>query len=328
MLTWPWRVRRFFRSTSFDVVHVHEPLVPLLPYYALWYSPRAAHVWTFHMYAEREPRGSKVVRALLGRATFARYQRATAVSRAAASYASLAWKRDLAVVPNGVETRVFVPGSRRSRPPRPEDPLRLLFVGRWDDRRKGLRCLLDAYVRLRASGLPVVLDVVGDGRPERLALPPGVTLHGHVPSSAKLARHYRDCDVFVSPALGQESFGMVLLEAMSCARPVVCSDIAGYRQIADSHGARLVPPGDDAALGRAIGELARDPSTRHSMGAANRAKAEGYDWCEVADRTREIYEEAIGERQGLAAASGHAPAPSQGAWGGAAAEASLLRTRG
>ena len=327
LLTPPWAVRRFFRSRRFDVVHVHEPLVPLLPYYALCFSRESAHVCTFHMYAEREPLGSQLARGLLGRATFASYERAMAVSRAAGRYAELAWRRELAVVPNGVSTATFVPGVRRARTPRADDPLRLLFVGRWDDRRKGLKCLLEAFARLRADGLPVTLDVVGAGTPGLFPVPPGVTLHGVVPSTAALAGHYRSCDVFVSPALGQESFGMVLLEAMSSGRPVVCSDIAGYRQIADPRGALMVPPGDADALARAITALARDPSARRAMGAANRAKAEGYDWSDVADRTRAQYLAAIRERHGLAAARTHEPTVEEPRWGSASAEASLLRSR-
>jgi phosphatidylinositol alpha-mannosyltransferase len=327
ILTPPWTVRRFFRSRSFDLVHVHEPLVPLLPYYALWFSPRAAHVCTFHMYAEHEPRSSQVARTLLGRATFPSYQRAIAVSRSAGSYAERAWKRDLAVIPNGVSTKTFVPGDRRARIPTAGDPLRLLFVGRWDDRRKGLRCLLEAHARLRARGLPVTLDVVGEGVHGKLGRPPGVTFHGVVPSTAALAEHYRSCDIFVSPALGQESFGIVLLEAMASGRPVVCSGIAGYRHVVDPRGVRMVPPGDAEALAQAIFTLARDPGARHAMGELNRARAEGYDWHDVADKIRAQYVEAIGDRHGLAAARTHEQAVAERHWGGTAAQAPLLQTR-
>jgi len=325
ILTAPWNVSRFFRSRSFDVVHVHEPLTPMLPYYALWASPGAAHVCTFHMYAEHEPPALRVARKVLGRATLSSYERAIAVSRPARGYAEIAWKRDLAVIPNGVSTRTFVPGDRPARIPAAGDPLRLLFVGRGDDRRKGLRCLLEAYSRLQASGLPVTLDVVGEGARRGLPVPAGVTLHGLVPSTAGLVEHYRNCDIFVSPALGQESFGIVLLEAMACGRPVVCSGIAGYRQVVDPRGARMVPPGDAEALAQAIAGLARDPAARREMGELNRARAEGYDWSDVADRVRSQYVEAIGERHGLAAARTHEQAAP--AWGGAAAQASLLQTR-
>jgi len=322
VLTPPWRVRRFFQSGSFDVVHVHEPLVPLLPYYSLWFSPEAAHVCTFHMYAEQEPRSSQVGRRLLGRLTFPSYQRGIAVSRAAASYAEHAWKKELALIPNGVSTKSFTPAARRARVPAEGDPLRLLFVGRWEDRRKGLSRLLEAFARLRARGLPVCLDVVGAGPRGKLQVPPGVTLHGVVSSTA-LVKHYRSCDIFVSSALGQESFGMVVLEAMSCGRPVVCSDIAGYRQVVDPRGARIVPPGDAEALAQAIAALAGDPATRRAMGELNRARAERYDWCDLTERIRAQYVEAIGERHGVAAARAHELAVEKARWSEAPAEASL-----
>jgi phosphatidyl-myo-inositol alpha-mannosyltransferase len=323
ILTPPSQVRRFFRSRAFDIVHVHEPLVPLLPYYSLWFSPGAAHICTFHMYSEREPLGSQVARRLLGRLTFPSYQRGIAVSRPAGAYAGLAWKKDLTLIPNGVSTRKFARSVRPVRSPTEDDPLRLLFVGRWEDRRKGLTCLLAAFARLRARGVPVTLHVVGAGPRGHLPAPPGVTLHGVVRSTAALVEHYRNCDVFISPALGQESFGMVVLEAMSCGRPVICSDIAGYRQLADPGGAQLVPPGDADALAQAIAALAADPARRRGMGELNRARAEGYDWRGVAERVRAEYVEAIGERHGAEVARAHGAAAQGPRWNESAAEATL-----
>jgi phosphatidyl-myo-inositol alpha-mannosyltransferase len=298
ILTPPWVVRRFFRTQSFDVVHVHEPLVPLLPYYALWFSSSAALVCTFHTYTEQEPRASQVARRLLGRWIFPSFQRAIAVSEPAETYAALAWKKELTVIPNGVPTKTFAPGHRQPRFPTEGDPLRLLFVGRWQDRRKGLNPLLQAYTRLRGLGLHVTLDVVGGGAPADFEVPSGVTLHGSVPSEGALVQYYQDCDVFVSSATGQESFGIVLLEAMACGRPIVCSDIAGYRQVVDPKGARLVPPGDVDALVQAIAGLARDPGARRAMGELNRRRAEGYEWHELAEQVRALYVEAIAERHG------------------------------
>jgi phosphatidylinositol alpha-mannosyltransferase len=327
ILTPPWAVKSFFRSRDFDVVHVHEPLTPLLPYYALSFSPDAAHVCTFHMFAEREPLFSKVVRTVLGRFVFPRYERGIAVSHPASRYARLAWKKELSLIPNGVSTRTFAPGHRPARVPTTADPLRLLFVGRWEDRRKGLSRLLEAYCRLRAAGLPVVLDVVGAGAPATLHVPEGVTLHGVVPTTAELSDRYRSCDVFVSPALGQESFGMVLLEAMACGRPVVCSDIAGHRQVVDPNGARLVPPGDAEALASAIADLARDPAARREMGDLNRVRARSYDWRDLVEQVRSRYVEAIAERHGAAAALAHEPALDEPRWSVAPASATLVRSR-
>ncbi len=177
--------------------------------------------------------------------------------------------------------------------------MRLLFVGHWRDPRKGLPFLLEACQRLRASGLRVHLDVVGAGAADAPAHP-GVTFHGPVASEAVMAEHYRRCDLFVAPATGQESFGIVLLEAMACARPVVCSDIPGYRLVVDPAGARLVPPGD--------APVAQDPERRRRMGGLNRRRAEAFEWGQIASRVREQYLDALAQR-----------------WEGTLAHVSLLR---
>ncbi len=290
LLTPPWSVRRFFLDGDFDVVHVHEPLVPLLPYYALWFSPRAAHVCTFHMYAEAESGLSRAARRLLGRRIFPRFDRAIAVSRPAAAFAAEAWARTLSVVPNGVPTKTFRPAPNGAGP-RPLS-LRLLFVGNWRDARKGLSYLLRAFARLRARGLALELDVVGEGGSEAPSIP-GVTFHGRVAAETELAGHYQRCDLFVSPATGQESFGIVLLEAMACGKAVVCSDIPGYRQVVDPGGARLVPPSNVEALEEAILSLVGDPDRRHAMGEVNRQRAETFDWDSIATRVRGEYEAAL-----------------------------------
>src|SRR5262249_10894078 len=148
-------------------------------------------------------------------------------------------------------------------------------------------------------GLSVELDVVGDaGDGSNLPRLPGISYHGSVPL-ARLAEMYRACDVFVAPSTGQESFGLVLLEAMATARPIVCSSIDGYRQVVDERGARLVPPGDAGAIGRAIAGLAADRLRRWRMGVSTRARAEAFDWEHVAARVRDEYVAAIDARRGL-----------------------------
>ncbi|HEV7503069.1 MAG TPA: glycosyltransferase family 4 protein, partial [Vicinamibacteria bacterium] len=91
LFTPPWEVRRFFREHDFDVVHVHEPFVPMLTYYALWLSPRAAHVATFHMYAEKVSGGWSLLRKLLGRLLHDSIDRTIAVSGPAESFARRFW---------------------------------------------------------------------------------------------------------------------------------------------------------------------------------------------------------------------------------------------
>ncbi|MBI1796224.1 MAG: glycosyltransferase family 4 protein [Candidatus Eisenbacteria bacterium] len=295
LLVAPWTVGAMIQHGRFDVVHHHEPLVPVISWYALRLPGRAAHVATFHMYAESEPAMSRVARAVVGAALLPAVQAAIAVSPAAADYAGRVWKRPLHVIPNGVPTATFRPPAA-GEGSAPNGTLRLLFVGNWRDPRKGLPVLLDAYRRLLERGEKVSLDIVGQGTPDASHALPGVTIHGPIGVEETLAERYRRCDLFISPATGQESFGIVLLEAMACGRPVVCSDIRGYRDVVDLEGARLIPPGDGAALAGAIAELARDPARRSAMGERNRLRAERYGWSEVARQVREVYAEAIASR--------------------------------
>lgn len=290
ILVSPPAIRRFFREHAFDVVHVHEPLQPALSYWSVWATRRIPHVATFHAYAETEKPVVTLIRRAWGATIFPFFQRAIAVSEPAARYARLAWSRELTIIPNGVPTDIFTPPAA----PIQRDTVRLLFVGRIGDRRKGARYLFEAYRGLVARGLPVSLDVVGElGEAEPPPALPGLTYHGAV-GFEKLTELYRTCDVFVAPSTGQESFGIVLLEAMASAKPVVCSDIDGYRQVAIPEGSELVPPQDAAALEAALARVVSAPTAvREQQGLLNRRAAERYDWNLLASRVRAEYTAAI-----------------------------------
>src|SRR5262249_24761314 len=148
----------------------------------------------------------------------------------------------------------------------------LLFVGRLDPR-KGVRHLLDAMpeVVARTRGRARLL-VVGDSYLRaRLEArwPSAVREHGHFLGpgpSADLPRWYASADIFVSPATGNESFGIVLLEAMASGRAVVASDIPGYRAVLQpGENAVAVPPGDPEALANALVALVEDPARRTEL---------------------------------------------------------------
>lgn len=297
IFTSPLAVGRYMRTRQFDVVHVHEPFVPSLPYYALWTTTAPARVATFHCYNEQETRVTRLVRKALSPYLWS-FQRGIAVSTAAARYAEAAWSRPLSIIPNGTDTSFFAPSAQKPAAgalpviggDRQAGPLKLLFVGQWTDKRKGLPVLLEAFARLKARKIDVTLDVIGQGDP-RIPTPSltnGVTFHGRV-SEQELRRRFRECDIFVAPSTGRESFGIVLVEAMASGRPVVCSDIDGYRDVATRQGAILVPPRDPSSLAEALQRLARDPALRRSMGQHNRIDALKYDWNAVASQIREEY---------------------------------------
>ena len=259
----PWAIAKYFRENRFDVVHVHEPMQPSLSYWSTWLTRHVPHVATFHAFAEQESRGFLLARRFWAKTLFPYFQRGIAVSEPAARYASVTWKKPLAIIPNGVPTDIFTP---------PEH----------------------AYRGLLANRLPVTLDVVGElGEAEPPPELPGLRYHGPV-GFDRLTELYRDCDVFVAPSTGQESFGIVLLEAMSSAKPVVCSDIEGYRQVAIPEGSYLVPPNDANALAERLAHVIKlDPATRRRQGELNRRAAEHYDWDRLAERVRHEYTAAI-----------------------------------
>lgn len=295
LLVSPRAIARFFREHHFDVIHIHEPLQPALSYWSVWLTRRVPHVATFHAFMEEEGRLLRWARKAWGATMFPWIQRAIAVSEPAARYASAAWNRELSIIPNGVPTDIFTPPDHHDHFHHHHNGrVKLLFVGRIGDIRKGARYLFEAYAGLVASGLPVTLDVVGElGQAEPPPPLPGLTYHGAV-AFDRLAGMYRSCDVFVAPSTGQESFGIVLLEAMASAKPVVCSDIEGYRQVATTEGSTLVAPLDAGALADALARVVRiDPEIRRRHGELNRRHAELFDYDRLAERVRHEYRLAI-----------------------------------
>jgi phosphatidylinositol alpha-mannosyltransferase len=291
----PHKVWRLVRERKYDVVHVHEPLQPSLNYYAVWSAARsAARVATFHAVMEHESTALLRARQFWGAIAFPSYDRGIAVSPAAAEYARVVFGKSLAIIPNGIRTELYQPV-----PPTPSDALRMLFVGHWRDARKGLPALLDACAKLRERGVPWTLDVVGDGGHLPRVDLPGVTYHGPVRSEKAIAERYRQCDVFVSPAIAGESFGIVLLEAMAAARAIVCSDLPGFKFAVgsgDDSGARFVPPGSGDRLAAALAELAADPGARLRLGAANRERVQMFEWDRLVAQVRDEYFAALASR--------------------------------
>jgi phosphatidylinositol alpha-mannosyltransferase len=156
--------------------------------------------------------------------------------------------------------------------------------------------LLKAYRQLRREGYDCRLLLVGTGPQEREVKRyaatrrlQGVELLGRVSDHDK-ARAFATADVFVSPATGRESFGIVLLEAMAAGTPIVCSDIHGYKGVVRrGEQALLVPPRDPEAIAEAVGSLIRDPELRARMGASGRDRAVQYSWENITAKVDDYY---------------------------------------
>jgi phosphatidylinositol alpha-mannosyltransferase len=296
----PGAVRRALgalRIGQFDVVHVHEPFSPGLPYGLLVAKDLPPEVATFHRSG-----GSPfytVLRPLTTRLARRRFAVRCAVSEAARETADAAVGGDYVVLFNGVEVDRYADAM-----PWPTTGPTALFLGRHEER-KGLGILLDAFTRL--PGTPVPGNRTGGGA----AAAPTRWVAGDGPDTDSLRRLYPDspsirwlgvlteeeklrrlagADVLCAPSLGGESFGMVLLEAMAAGTPVIASDIPGYRDAAGG-SARLVRPGDASALAEALGGAlgpADEAETRRRQQVRADGGARAREWS--MDRLAERYE--------------------------------------
>jgi phosphatidylinositol alpha-mannosyltransferase len=280
------QMRRELRSGRFDVVHVHEPIAPVLGWDAC-VSARAPLVGTFHCYSTS--RVSNNGANLLGaRRVLNHLHVRIAVSEAAAWTAQRFFGGRYRIVPNGVA----LPDA--SAPREPADRLRLAFVGQAVER-KGLPVLLRAFEALREH-IPVELTVVGASEEEIAPLlldARGVVALGRVDDERK-RRVLESADLLCAPSLGGESFGMVLTEGFAAGTPVVASDIAGYRDVVrDGLDGLLVPRGDATALAETLRDLWLDPARRAAMGEAATERAQRFAWPHVAAEVLDAYADAI-----------------------------------
>jgi phosphatidyl-myo-inositol alpha-mannosyltransferase len=276
---------------GFDVIHVHEPLTPLVPWIVLGRA-RVPVVGTFHVHREEGHRLYAMSGWML-RPLFDKLRARMAVSELAKRTVAEHFPADYDLVPNGVDVDAL-----RAPRPRPESipaerPI-VLYVGRLEAR-KGVDVLVRAMARVRASVADALLVVAGDGSDraslEALALETNapVTFAGRV-ADENLAAYVQAAEIVCSPALGGESFGIVLLEGMAAGKPIVASRIAGYEALVGAaRCARLVPPKDDAALAAEIVTLLRSPGLRRQLGDAGAAAARRYDWSTIGPALEQIY---------------------------------------
>jgi phosphatidylinositol alpha-mannosyltransferase len=288
-------LRQELRSGGYDVVHLHEPVVPVVGWDALCSARDLPLVGTFHTYSENLLTNGIAAIGLGGRRRMNRLHVRIAVSEAAAWTARRFYGGRYRIVPNGVhlpDGNVLAEGEGRSESDQPRE-LRILFIGQAVER-KGLPVLLRAFEALR-DHVPATLTLVGAGSDEVAPLmldDRGVWALGKVSEARKLAELAR-ADVLCAPSLHGESFGMVLTEAFAAATPVLASDIPGYRDVLrDGVDGQLLPAGDALALAEALRTLALDPPRRARMAVAARERAERFSWPHIAAEVLDSYEQA------------------------------------
>ncbi len=281
-----WRTRACVRHGAFDVIHVHEPLVPAPSLVALLAS-RVPVVGTFHragvgaLYRLLGPPARRAVNRLSVRCVVSEEARETAMSALGGHYELLF---------NGVDVERFA-GAK----PWPTEGPTILFLGR-HEKRKGLGALVEAFEHL-AEGTR--LWIAGDG-PQNRELREVARGRGDIEwlgriTDDEVASRLRAADVLCAPSLGGESFGVVLLEAMAAGTAVVASDLPGYRTVA-RHGreALLVPPGDHAALAEALASVLGDRALREQLVTEGARRAREYSMARLASRYLALYEDLPG----------------------------------
>jgi phosphatidylinositol alpha-mannosyltransferase len=303
------RIKAVLAEENFDIIHLHEPFMPMLCTAVLRFS-NTANVGTFHAfqhslgYLARLWSGynfGRPISTIMLKRRARKLNGKIAVSKPAMEFASKYVPGYYTVIPNGIDLDHFSPNVS------PIDEfcdgkVNILFVGRLE-KRKGVNYLLGAYKRVKQEISNSRLIIVGPGtrlrgKYEKQVKRSGlkdVVFVGHV-SYDELPRYYRTADIFCAPATGWESFGIILLEAMAMGKPIVASNIDGYASLV-THGVEglLVPPKDKKMLAQALITLMASQSLRQEMGARGRVKAADYSWEHIARRVLDYYVRVLSE---------------------------------
>jgi phosphatidylinositol alpha-mannosyltransferase len=288
------RARRWMHDHDFDVLHVHEPAAPSLSLIALALAVVPV-VATFH-FATTRSRALAAAQGLL-QPTMEKITARIAVSPLARRVHVEYLGGDAVEIPNGVDVSQF--SAARPLPGYPRSGGTVGFVGRFGEPRKGMPVLLAALRTLIQTRPELRLLVVGHGDAEALLSAAGpavarrIEVLGPVADEGKAAA-LASVDVLCVPALGGESFGIVLSEAMAAGTPVVASDLDAFRRVLDDGKAGvLVTAGSPDELSAALDDLLDNPARRAALAAAGRRRAAMWDWPVVARRVLQVYHSAV-----------------------------------
>ncbi len=297
-------VRVVLQRERFDVIHLHEPLLPGLSLTVLRYS-RALNVGTFHAFAPASMTSTPYLAYASAypflRFYFRRLAGRIAVSNASYAFISRYFPTDYRIIPNGVSLERFHP-LIAPLPQFMDGKRNVLFVGRFE-KRKGAKFLLRAIPSIREQFPDTRFIFVGEGR-LRQGFQHFVERHnwqdvvftGYV-SDEEIPRYFASAQVFCAPATGGESMGIVLLEAMASGTPIVATNIDGYATVVNSGvDGLLTIPRDSESLAVAIKHLLARESLRQAFITAGLQKAREYAWPRVAHRVLDYYYVLLHER--------------------------------
>ena len=288
------RVKRWLTNGDFDVLHLHEPNAPSLSMLALMIA-EGPIVATFHTSTTKSLTLS-VFQGIL-RPWHEKIVGRIAVSDLARRWQMEALGSDAVEIPNGVDVGSFAKASRFDGYPRPGKSV--LFLGRFDEPRKGMAVLVAALPALVERFPDVEILIVGRGDEDELREEAG-SLAGHLRflgqvDDAEKAAAMRSADVYCAPNSGGESFGIVLVEAMAAGTAVVASDLDAFRRVlVDGKAGRLVPVDDAGELAAGLIEVVENDVARGRFIEAATEAVHRYDWSVVAGQIMRVYETVAG----------------------------------
>jgi phosphatidylinositol alpha-mannosyltransferase len=287
-------VKKWLISGDFDVLHLHEPNAPSLSMLALNVA-EGPIVATFHTSTTKSLTLS-VFQGIL-RPLHEKIVGRIAVSDLARRWQMEALGSDAVEIPNGVDVASFADAPMLDGYPRPGRTV--LFLGRFDEPRKGMAVLLGALPKLVERFGDIEILIVGRGDEDALREQAGELVShlrflGQVDDTTKAAA-MRSADVYCAPNLGGESFGIVLVEAMAAGTAVVSSDLHAFRRVLDDGRlGRLVPVDDADALAEGLIEMLDDDAARARYITAATESVRRYDWSVVAGEIMRVYETVAG----------------------------------
>lgn len=288
------RVKRWLVEGQFDVLHIHEPNAPSLSMLALMIA-EGPIVATFHTSTTKS-----LVLGVFGgllRPFHEKIVGRIAVSDLARRWQMEALGSDAVQIPNGVDVASFASAPLLDGYPRAGRAV--LFLGRFDEPRKGMAVLIGALPALVAGFPDIEVLVVGRGDEDELRDEAG-DLAGHLRflgqvDDAEKASALRSVDVYCAPNTGGESFGIVLVEAMAAGTAVVASDLDAFRRVLeDGTAGRLVAVDDADALGAALVDVLSDDAARERYIEAASEAVQRYDWSVVARDIQRVYDTVAG----------------------------------
>lgn len=289
----PDKIEELLTRENFDILHFHEPWVPILSMQMLTKS-NAGHIATFHA-AMSERRTSRTVEKVITpytKSVFKYIDSITAVSPTATNYVKTLTNKKIDIVSNGIDLSKYV--SDNNHKPNSKKKT-VLYIGRLE-KRKGVKYLLEAFKLLSDADKTYRLLIAGDG-PDREKLEflvekekiKNVTFLGYISEKKKL-KLLSEADIFCSPALYGESFGIVLLEAMAKGCVVVAGDNSGYSSVMVDRGKiSLINPKNTEDFARRIDLLATDEVLREAWKSWAAKHVKNFDYDNVIDNYLKIY---------------------------------------